>query len=96
MLFRSGDSGARLLGIDMPAGPRGGPVFDGAGQFIGLALPGIFGKGGDRLVAASQLNRALGSVLVFAPATAGPTPREPVDKIYEASLRSALQVITAR
>lgn len=50
---------------------------------------------GDRLVAASQLNKALGSVLVFAQATAGPTPQEPVDKIYEASLRSALQVITA-
>ena len=91
----SGDSGARLLGIDMPAGPRGGPVFDGAGQFIGLALPGVSGLGGDRLVAASQLKRALGSALLFAPATAGPMPREAVDKIYEASLRSALQVITA-
>ena len=89
------DSGARLLGIDMPAGARGGPVFNGAGQFIGLALPGASGKGGDRLVAASQLNKALGSALLFAQATAGPTPREAVDKIYEASLRSALQVITA-
>ena len=92
----SGDSGARLLGIDMPGGPRGGPVFDGAGQFIGMALPGVSGHGGDRLVAASQLNKALGSAMVFTPATAGPMPREPVDKIYEASLRSALQVITAR
>lgn len=27
----TGDSGERLLGIEMPAGPRGGPVFDGAG-----------------------------------------------------------------
>ena len=70
-------------------------MFDGAGQFIGLALPRASGHGGDRLVAASQLNKALGSVLVFAQATAGPTPHEPVDKIYEASLRSALQVITA-
>ena len=27
------------LGIALPAGPRGGPVFDGAGRLIGLALP---------------------------------------------------------
>lgn len=90
-----GNCGARLLGIDMPAGSRGGPVFDGAGQFIGLALPGASAKGGDRLVTASRLNKAIGSAPLFAQATAGPTPREAVDNIYEASLRSALQVITA-
>ena len=98
----SGDSGARLLGIDMPAGPRGGPVFDGAGQLIGIALPGVAGKGGDRLVAVSQLIKALDPVLVAgqataqnSPAPAGPKPREPVDKIYASSLRATLQVITA-
>ena len=98
----SGDSGERLLGIDMPAGPRGGPVFDGAGQLIGIALPGVAGKGGDRLVPVSQLIKALDPVLVAgqataqnSPAPAGPKPREPVDKIYESSLRATLQVITA-
>lgn len=98
----SDDSGARLLGIDMPAGPRGGPVFDGAGQLIGIALPGVAGKGGDRLVAVSQLIKALDPVLVAgqataqnSPAPAGPKPREPVDKIYASSLRATLQVITA-
>ena len=42
----SGDSGERLLRIAMPAGPRGRLVFDGAGQFIGLALPRVSGHGG--------------------------------------------------
>jgi len=98
----SGDSGERLLGIDMPAGTRGGPVFDAAGQLIGLALPGRAGKGGERLLAASQLREALGPALAGAPLAARDAaqppvarPREGVDKIYEASLRSALQVITA-
>lgn len=99
----SGDSGERLLGIDMPAGPRGGPVFDGAGQLIGLALPGVPGKGGDRLVAVSQLIKVLGSAVVAGQATAldssapaGAKPREAVDKIYENSLKTTLQVVTVR
>lgn len=98
----NGDSAERLLGIDMPAGPRGGPVFDGAGQLVGLALPSVTGKGGDRLVPVSQLIKTLDPVLVAGPATAknspppaGPKPREAVDKIYEAGLRGTLQAITS-
>jgi hypothetical protein len=96
-----GDSGERLLGIDMPAGPRGGPVFDGAGRLIGLALPGRAGKGGDRLVPASQLRKALSGARAAeqltarnSSALADPKLRSPVDKIYEDSLKTSLQVIT--
>lgn len=98
----SGDSGERLLGIAMPAGPRGGPVFDGAGQLIGLALPGRAGQGDDRLVPASQLKKALGGASAADLLTArdsslpaGPKPRGAADKIYEDSLKVSLQVITA-
>ena len=97
-----GDSGERLLGIDMPAGARGGPVFDGVGRLIGLALPGRAGKGDDRLVSASQLRKAFSEAMAAEPLTtwnssapAGPKPRASVDSIYEDSLKTSLQVITA-
>ncbi|MDB5929441.1 MAG: hypothetical protein JWR60_1148 [Polaromonas sp.] len=96
----SADADAQLLGIDLPAGPRGGPVFDGTGQLIGLALPG--GAGGDRLVTVSQLRKALASAgkadqpaSPHAPVPAGPKPRASVDQVYEDSLKTSLQVITA-
>ena len=98
----TGDSGERLLGIDMPAGARGGPVFDGVGRLIGLALPGRAGKGDDRLVSASQLRKAFGEAMAAEPLTtwnssvpAGPKRRASVDSIYEDSLKTSLQVITA-
>ena len=116
----TGDAGTRLLGIDMPAGPRGGPVFDGAGHLIGLALPGASGTpipsvppahsvppvpsvaGADTLVTVSQLRKALSAArageqlaVQDLPTQNGPRPRGLVDKVYEASLRSSLQVITA-
>lgn len=101
-----GDAGERLLGIDMPAGPRGGPVFDGAGRLIGLALPRSSGPAGsvgdDTLVPVSQLRKALSGAMASeqwtaqdAAAPAGPRPRGLVDKIYEGSLKTSLQVITA-
>ena len=93
------DSAERLLGIDMPAGARGGPVFDGAGQFIGVALPGA-GSGGDRLLPVTQLTKALGTAMTAGSmqepgSSTGPKPRASVDMIYELSLRTSLQVITA-
>ena len=87
-----GDSGQRLLGIDMPLGARGGPVFDGAGRLIGLALPAS-GKGGDRLVPVSQLKKILGETSAAQPP--GLLPRSSADAIYESSLKTSLQVITA-
>ena len=91
-----GDSGQRLLGIDMPLGARGGPVFDGAGRLIGLALPAsgkAGGKGGDRLVPVSQLKKILGETSAAQPP--GLLPRSSADAIYESSLKTSLQVIAA-
>ena len=101
-----GDSGERLLGIDMPAGPRGGPVFDGYGRLIGLALqrPGATAAaaGDDLLMPVSQLRKALRGAMASEQLTsqdatgpAGSRPRGLVDKIYEGSLKTSLQVITA-
>ncbi len=95
----------RALGIDVPKSPHGGPVFDNAGQFIGLALPS--GPGQDQLVPLSQLQKALGAMLGKtadnnASAGSAPTASAPkkiaslsADKIYEAALRTALVLITA-
>lgn len=100
-----GDSDERLLGIDMPAGPRGGPVFDGYGRLTGLALQGSSGASAlsdDTLVLVSQLRKALVGALASeqfnvqeAPSPSGPRPRGLVEKIYESSLKISLQVITA-
>jgi hypothetical protein len=81
----------RLLGIDMPPGPRGGPVFDAAGRLAGLARPGQPGQP-DQLVTASQLRKALGDT-VAAPLPAGAAPPVAMDQIYESSLRTTLQLI---
>ena len=68
------------------------------GQLIGLALPGRAGQGGDRLVPASLLIKALGtSLLAATPADpVGAKPRALVDKVYEASLKTSLQMIAIR
>ena len=96
----SGTTGERLLGLALPAGPRGGPVFNAGGQLIGLALAGRAGQGSDRLVPASELRKVLGaSFSAVSPQAGTPAapasgkPRASVDKIYEASLKTSLQVI---
>ena len=96
----SGATGERLLGLALPAGPRGGPVFNAGGQLIGLALPGRAGQGSDRLVPASELRKAIGASFSAVPPQAGTPaapastrPRASVDKIYEAGLKTSLQVI---
>ena len=98
-----GDGGERLLGIDMPAGPRGGPVFDAAGRLTGLALPGQVNKAGrsptqDRLIPASALQmqlKLLGQATPIwgPPPPADLPPRAAVDRIYETSLKASVQLI---
>jgi hypothetical protein len=93
----AGAAPEQLLGITLPAGPRGGPVFNAAGQLAGLALPGRAGAP-DRLVPASQLRQALGASrsAVLGPAPpAGGEPHAALDQIYENSLKASLQVIAA-
>lgn len=91
----------RLLGIDMPPGPRGGPVFDAGGRLIGLALAG---PQAPLLVSARVLRRELARVAPALPASLGPPApppadlqsRKPVDAIYETALKTTLQLITLR
>jgi len=98
-LLRTGFMGAaqgdsRLLGIDMPPGPRGGPVFDAAGLLSGLARPGKPGQP-DQWVTVRQLRKALGKQVAPPPPTGEVTPTS-MDKIYESSLRLTLQLMTPR
>ena len=98
-----GDGGERLLGIDMPAGPRGGPVFDAAGRLTGLALPGQVNKAGrsptqDRLIPVSALQTQLKlsgqtAAMWGSPAPLDLPPRAAVDRIYETSLKASVQLI---
>ena len=89
----------RLLGIDMPPGPRGGPVFDAGGRLIGVALAG---PQAPLLVTARVLRRELARVAPAVPASLGAPPpadlqsRKPVDAIYETALKTTLQLITLR
>ena len=101
----------RALGITMPPGPHGGPVFDAAERLIGKALAplGLLQKAAGAapiLVSAATLQRALGQVapsarLGASPPSSGSAPvaalaRVPVDVIYENALRTTLQLITLR
>ncbi len=87
------DEGPRQLSMDWPAGPRGGPVFDGQGRLAGLAIapsPGrvaLLGTAGDKGTLSTSTDSS--------PATArGATLA--LDSLYEAGLRLALQVIVVR
>lgn len=95
----------RLLGIDLPTGPRGGPVFDAGGRLIGLALAEPPGSPAARLVTARVLRREMaryGAVKSDVSAALGPPPppdlqsRKPVDAIYETAMKATLQLITPR
>ena len=101
----------RALGISMPHGPRGGPVFDAAGRLIGVALmPDTGPSPASRtarqtlpiLVSAPTLRRELAKAAPAASLGAAPTAafaapgRVPLDVIYENALRTTLQVITLR
>ena len=98
-----GNGGERLLGIDMPAGPRGGPVFNAAGRLTGLALPGPVDTKGklppqDRLIPVSVLQSQLKSsgqtpTMLGSPLPADLPPRAAVDRIYEISLKASVQLI---
>jgi len=90
------DGSARLLGIELPAGPRGGPVFDQGGALAGIALAGPDGRA--RLLGVTTLQPALGPVF-GTPAPGTPAgalpPAMALDQVYENALRLTLQVIVA-
>lgn len=78
------------LGIEMPPGPRGGPVFDDAGRIAGIAVRAA--DGSDRLLPVAALPEDLRAFFgELRPG--GPTLRTSLDAIYEQALRWTLQVI---
>ena len=85
---RGPDAGGMMLGIDVPPGPRGGPVFDAAGRVVGIATTGADGH--DRVVPVELLRNSVGEVFAPVQVEAG---RIPADQIYERALRLAVQVI---
>ena len=87
----TGSAYPRLLGIDMPPGPRGGPVFDSGGRLLGLSMAGVTGAP-DRWVTASALPADLRRALAPA-APKDAEARAAIDKIYEIGLKTTLQVI---
>ncbi len=86
------DGTQRRLGIDVPAGSAGSPVFDAAGRLAGIVLPaGTSGQPGLGRVASLS---AVAGVEWPAP-TPSATPALPLDQVYERALRSSLQLIRA-
>ncbi|MEK8050054.1 hypothetical protein AACH10_07380 [Ideonella sp. DXS22W] len=87
-LPRSGDTAApRALSIELPAGPRGSPVFDAEGRWAGLAVTGADGT--DRLIPATRLDGSMKN----GAAGVSQKPRIAVDELYEAALAATLQVL---
>ena len=92
------DPAMRRLGIDTPEGRRGGPVFDAAGRWSGVAL-GMPGQPGGWFVPMSALRQALGEAglpPVQADAARAPLTPLPVEAIHEIGLRTAVQVLGLR
>lgn len=76
---------AGRLDLDLPPGPRGGPVLGLGGQLLGIALSAPDGQ--DRLLPAAEF---------LPPSDApGPVARLPQDALYEGALRWALQLLVA-
>lgn len=88
------DDSRRLQGVDMPRWPRGGPVFDGAGRLVGVAIRGPGSEDADQLLTTVALQKALGKAVAPAMPVKSPAAAT-ADRIYENSLKSSLQVITA-
>jgi hypothetical protein len=88
-LGRPLQAGESRLGIALPDGPRGGPVFDRAGRLAGIALALPDG-------AARMLSLAAWPFDAAPAPAAEPTPAAgvaAVDVVYESALRVALQVL---
>ncbi len=91
-----GSSGLRKLGIDVPPGPHGGPVFDATGRLAGIVVGGEDGQ--VSMVPASMfrlvVQEAPHAATTPASAASGEAPRRmPADEAYERALKVALQVM---
>jgi hypothetical protein len=89
--FMGGAGGTRAihaLGIAVPAGPRGGPVFDGRGNLAGIATVDAAGR--DTVVLAPLLRSAHAMT-----SADEETARLGADEIYERALTQVVQVLGA-
>lgn len=88
------ESGLRRLGAAIPLGPRGGPVFDAGGRWLGMSTMDAAGE--SRFVSAFTLTERLS---LPGPSSSTPasraTPIAP-GEIYERALLTALQLIVAQ
>lgn len=82
------DAGARALGLDLPPGPRGGPVLDEAGRWAGIALQDA---GRNRWLTAGALRARYGAR--YGDPAGAPAARIAPDEAYERALRLALQIL---
>jgi len=83
----------RRLGIEVPAGSAGSPVFDAAGRLAGIVLPA--GGPGQPGLGRVALLGAVAGLEASAPAASPAPPAMPLDQLYERALRSSLQLIRA-
>ncbi len=81
----------RELGIELPPGPRGGPVFDGSARLVGVALAGRPGSP-DRLLVMSRLRPVIEPPRGDAGQSVA-ARRAGLDEVYELALGVTLQVI---
>lgn len=81
------------LGITMPKGLRGGPVFDASGALAGMSILAPHGK--PMFMPIGRMRRALGDRLgPVAPPMRG--PRLAIEQVYENAMRVTVQVLTDR
>ena len=89
-----GVSGWRRLGIDVPGGPHGGPVFDAAGRLAGIALH----RAGDQagMLPVSLWKAWAGTDAGSAAHVTAAAAPLPADEAYERALQVSLQLIVGR
>lgn len=85
---------SRQLNTSLPPNPHGGPVWDATGRLIGVAMH--HSGASDRIVLTSQIHRRLSDLLASMSEAKTERQRASADQIYEAALRSCLQVINLR
>jgi hypothetical protein len=83
-------SNQQALGVELPGAPRGGPVFDQAGRWIGLVLPNQEGEA--KLLMLSALQAQLGTWFADVPVLQQGLPLA-LDQQYEQALPLTLQLL---
>jgi hypothetical protein len=83
------DGRDRRLGVEVPAGTSGAPVFDVAGRVVGITLPPA-ADGQPRLAGIGAIEALAGPLPVI---VAAPAERLPLDELYERAMRTSLQLL---